>query len=87
MVKFPATRRVLFHHLFNVLLIEFKLSAGLAKHLAASLAPGRGRGYSRPSSLERDSGSLQILEHAIETGRGGVYLCLTPEQYAKLRRP
>jgi hypothetical protein len=42
MVKFPATRRVLFHHLVNVLLIEFKLSAGLAKHLAASLAPGPG---------------------------------------------
>jgi hypothetical protein len=39
MFKFPATRRVLFHHLVNVLLIEFKLSAGLAKHLAAS--PGR----------------------------------------------
>jgi hypothetical protein len=38
MVKFPATRRVLFHQLVNVLLIVFKLSAGLAKHLAASLA-------------------------------------------------
>ena len=25
-----------------------------------------------------------MLEHAIETGRGGVYLRLTPEQYAKL---
>ena len=42
MVKFPATRRVLFHQLVNVLLIVFKLSAGLAKHLAASLAPGEG---------------------------------------------
>jgi hypothetical protein len=39
MVKFPATRRVLFHHLVNVLLIEFKFAAGLAKHLVASLAP------------------------------------------------
>jgi hypothetical protein len=29
----------------------------------------------------------QILEHAIEMGRGGVYLRLTPEQYGKLRRP
>jgi hypothetical protein len=27
----------------------------------------------------------QMLEHAIETGRGGVYLRLTPEQYRKLR--
>jgi hypothetical protein len=34
MVKFPATRRVLFHHLVNVLLILFELSARLAKHLA-----------------------------------------------------
>jgi hypothetical protein len=34
MVKFPATRRVLFHQLVNELLIVFKLSAGLAKHLA-----------------------------------------------------
>ena len=30
--------------------------------------------------------SKQALEHGIETGRGGVGLRLTPEQYAKLRR-
>jgi hypothetical protein len=30
--------------------------------------------------------SKQALEHAIEMGRGGIYLRLTPEQYAKLRR-
>lgn len=29
----------------------------------------------------------QALEHAIEMGRGGLYLKLTPEQYVKLRRP
>ena len=29
----------------------------------------------------------QALEHAIENGRGGIYLRLTPGQYAKLRRP
>ncbi len=28
----------------------------------------------------------QMLELAIEQGRGGVYLRLTPEQYARLRR-
>ena len=28
----------------------------------------------------------QALEHAIETGRGGIYLRLTPGQYQKLRR-
>jgi hypothetical protein len=34
-----------------------------------------------------DSESRQMLEHAIEKGRGGVYLRLTPGQYASLRRP
>ena len=34
-----------------------------------------------------DSESRQMLEQAIENGRGGRYLRLTPEQYAKLRRP
>ncbi len=33
------------------------------------------------------SEARQMLEHAIDTGRGGIYLALTPEQYAKLRRP
>jgi hypothetical protein len=33
-----------------------------------------------------DSESRQMLEHAIEVGRGGVYLKLTPDQYARLRR-
>jgi hypothetical protein len=28
----------------------------------------------------------QALEQAIEMGRGGLYLRLTPEQYARLRR-
>jgi hypothetical protein len=30
--------------------------------------------------------SRQMLEHAIEKGRGGVYLRLTGEQYARLKR-
>ena len=34
-----------------------------------------------------DSKSGQMLEHAIENGRGGCYLRLTPEQYRALRRP
>jgi hypothetical protein len=29
----------------------------------------------------------QALESAIENGRGGVHLRLTPEQYSRLRRP
>ena len=27
-----------------------------------------------------------MLEHAIDTGRGGVFLRLTPEQYGRLRQ-
>lgn len=34
-----------------------------------------------------DLESKQALEHAITLGRGGVYLKLTTEQYAMLRRP
>ena len=33
------------------------------------------------------SEARQMLEYAIENGRGGVYLKLTPEQHAKLKRP
>jgi hypothetical protein len=33
-----------------------------------------------------DSESRRTLEYAIENGRGGVYLKLTPDQYRKLRR-
>jgi hypothetical protein len=42
---------------------------------------------SNDSALEarNDSESRQMLEHAIETGRGGVYVRLTPDQYAGLR--
>ena len=34
-----------------------------------------------------DPESRQMLELAVETGRGGVHLRLTPEQYRALRRP
>jgi hypothetical protein len=32
------------------------------------------------------SEARQMLEHAIDTGRGGIYLRLTPEQYGRLKR-
>jgi hypothetical protein len=32
------------------------------------------------------SETRQMLEHEIETGRGGCYLRLTPGQYRKIRR-
>jgi hypothetical protein len=33
------------------------------------------------------SEAKQLLEYAIEVGRGGIYLRPTPEQFARLRRP
>ena len=34
----------------------------------------------------KDLADRQAIEHGIEIGRGGVYLTLTREQYAKLKR-
>ena len=34
----------------------------------------------------KDLAARQAIEHGIEIGRGGVYLMLTPEQFAKLRK-
>jgi hypothetical protein len=49
--------------------------------------PDKIRELARRGEAWGDSESRQMLEHAIEMGRGGVYLRLTPEQYASLRRP
>ena len=49
--------------------------------------PEKIRELARRGGAWRDSESRQVLEHAIETGRGGIYLRLTPDQYRKLRRP
>ena len=48
--------------------------------------PEKIRELARRGGAWRDSESRQVLERAIETGRGGVYLRLTPDQYARLRR-
>jgi hypothetical protein len=48
--------------------------------------PEKIRELARRGEAWGTSESRQILEHAIETGRGGIYPRLTPEQYARLRR-
>jgi hypothetical protein len=48
--------------------------------------PQKIRELAKRGGAWRDSDSQQILEHAIEAGRGGVYLRLTPEQYRRLGR-
>jgi hypothetical protein len=49
--------------------------------------PEKIRELDRRGEAWRDPESRQMLEHAIETGRGGIYLRLTPDQYLRLRRP
>jgi hypothetical protein len=48
--------------------------------------PEKIRELARRGGAWGTSEAKQMLEHAIETGRGGLYLNLTPGQYAKLRR-
>ena len=48
--------------------------------------PGKIRELAKRGEAWGNSESRQMLEHAIETGRGGVYLRLTPDQYARLRQ-
>jgi hypothetical protein len=48
--------------------------------------PEKIRQLARRGEAWDTSEARQMLELAIEQGRGGVYLRLTPEQYAKLRR-
>ena len=47
--------------------------------------PEKIRELARRGEAWGTSEARQILEHAIEMGRGGVHLRLTPEQYRHLR--
>jgi hypothetical protein len=49
--------------------------------------PDKIRELARRCEAWGDSESRQMLEHAIEADRGGVFLRLTPDQYARLRQP
>lgn len=48
--------------------------------------PEKIRELARRCEAMGTSEARQMLEYAIEAGRGGVYLKLTPEQHAKLKR-
>jgi hypothetical protein len=48
--------------------------------------PEKIRQLARRGEALGTSEARQMLEHAIETGRGGVYLKLTPEQHSRLKR-
>ena len=49
--------------------------------------PEKIRELARRSETIGTSEARQMLEHAIETGRFGIYLRLSPAQFAKLMRP
>ena len=48
--------------------------------------PEKIRELARRGEAMGTSEARQMLEYALESGRGGVYLKLTPEQHAKLKR-
>jgi hypothetical protein len=69
---------------WQVQFLEADLKTPLPRKLT-STDPEKVRELARRGGAWRDSESRQMLEHAIETGRGGVYLRLTPAQYGRLR--
>jgi hypothetical protein len=71
---------------WQVQFTEADLKTPLPRKLTFS-DPEKIRELARRGEAWGTSEARQILEHAIEKGRGGIYLRLTPEQYARLRRP
>jgi hypothetical protein len=71
---------------WQVQFLEADLKTPLPRMLTFT-DPEKIRELARRGEAWGDSESWQMLEGAIEQGRGGVYLKLTPEQYGKLRRP
>jgi hypothetical protein len=71
---------------WQVQFTEADLKTPLPRKLTFS-DPEKIRELARRGDAWGTSEARQMLEHAIETGRGGIYLRLTPEQYARLRRP
>jgi hypothetical protein len=65
--------------------IEADLRTSLPRTLTFT-HPDKIRELARKGEAWGDSESRRTLEYAIENGRGGVYLKLTPDQYRKLRR-
>ncbi len=70
---------------WQVQFLESDLKTPLPKKLTFT-DPEKIRELARRGEAWADSESRQMLEGAIEQGRGGVYLRLTPDQYRKLRR-
>ena len=66
------------------------LEPGLETELPRKLnfkSPGKILELARRGEAWGNLENRQALERAIEAGQGGCYLRLTPDQYARLRRP
>jgi hypothetical protein len=82
----PSHRVYMFFQLREGWQVQF-LEADLRTPLPRTLTftdPDKIRELARRGEAWGNSESRQMLEHAIETGRGGVFLRLTPDQYARL---
>jgi len=69
---------------WQVQFLEADLKAPLPRQFTFT-DPEKIRELARRGEAMGDLESKQMMEHAIEVGRGGCYLRLTPEQYRKLR--
>jgi hypothetical protein len=66
------------------------LEPGLERPLPKTLTfrdEGEIRELARRAEAWQTPEDRQLLDYAIAKGEGGVYLRLSPEQYARLRRP
>ena len=70
---------------WNVQFLEADARTPLPRKLTFK-DPEKIRELARRGEAWGDSESRQMLENAIEKGRGGMYLRLTPAQYARLRQ-
>jgi hypothetical protein len=70
---------------WQVQFLEADLKTSLPRKLTFSDSE-KIRELARRGEAWGTSEARQTLEYAIEKGRGGIYLRLTPEQYARLRR-
>jgi hypothetical protein len=69
-----------------VTFLEPGLQTPLPKKLAVK-DEGKIKGLARRGEASQTSEDRQMLNYAIAKGEGGVYLRLSPDQYARLRRP
>jgi hypothetical protein len=76
----------LFRQGWQVQFLEADLKTSLPRKLTFA-DPEKIRELARHGEAWGTSEARQMLEHAIATDKGGAYLKLTPEQYARLKRP